>query len=226
MSALLASLNNEDWRAMIEQAVKPSQLESLTRFIHAQQAEHSVYPPQSQWFAALNAVQPKGVRVVILGQDPYHGPNQAHGLSFSVPDGVKTPPSLKNMFKELEADLGVINQTGNLTRWAEQGVLLLNAVLTVNAGLAGSHAKQGWEALTDGLIKAVSDQQSHVVFLLWGNYALKKRALINEHKHTILTAAHPSPLSAYRGWFGCGHFSKTNDALARHAQPAIDWSLS
>lgn len=183
-----------------------------------------IYPPARLVFNAFDITPLDTVRVVILGQDPYHGPGQAMGLSFSVPEGARIPPSLQNIYKEIRNDLGkAIPTNGNLTRWAEQGVLLLNATLTVQAHQAGSHQGKGWEQFTDAVIKKISDKREHVVFLLWGSYAGAKSSLIDESKHLILKAPHPSPLSAHRGFFGCKHFSQTNTYLKKHTISEIDW---
>lgn len=186
----------------------------------------TVFPPEEQVFAALQAVPFDDVRVVILGQDPYHGAGQAHGLSFSVPEGAKFPPSLRNIFKEIDAEFydGIKRDVStDLTRWAKQGVLLLNATLTVQEGKAASHAKLGWSAVTDDIIKAISRKRQHLVFLLWGKHAQDKRPLIADNDHCILEAVHPSPLSASRGFFGCNHFVLTNEWLREHGQPEIEW---
>jgi uracil-DNA glycosylase len=184
----------------------------------------TVFPPEEYVFNAFSLCSFENVRVVILGQDPYHGPGQAHGLSFSVPDGVKTPPSLKNIYKEIKTDIGNdIPLTGNLERWATQGVLLLNATLTVESGKPGSHQKFGWETFTDAVIKKISDEKENVVFLLWGSFARNKKSLIDTAKHLVLEAPHPSPLSAYTGFFGCKHFSQTNRYLASTEQREIVW---
>lgn len=184
-----------------------------------------VYPRGSEIFNAMNTTAFENVRVVIIGQDPYHGPDQAHGLSFSVRKGVPTPPSLQNIYKEIAAEYGVpVPRHGELTRWAEQGVLLLNATLTVRAANAGSHQNRGWESFTDAIIRAVNDHHDHVVFLLWGSYAQKKGAFIDRARHLVLTAPHPSPLSAHRGFLGCGHFKKANDYLAAQGRAPIDWT--
>ena len=183
-----------------------------------------IYPPAPQVFNALHLCPPDQVKVVILGQDPYHGEGQAMGLSFSVPDGLKIPPSLQNIYKELANDLQQpVPTSGNLERWAKQGVLLLNATLTVESGDAGSHQSKGWEEFTDQVIRTVSDTQKNVVFLLWGKFAAAKSALIDESKHLILTAPHPSPLSAHRGFLGCKHFSQTNEYLKNHTIGPIVW---
>jgi uracil-DNA glycosylase len=183
-----------------------------------------VYPPSQDVFVAFSHCPLPQVKIVILGQDPYHGPYQAHGLAFSVPDTVKIPPSLQNIYKEIKSDIGTNPPvSGNLTRWADQGVLLLNSVLTVKAGEAGSHHTFGWETFTDAVIKTVSNERTNVVFLLWGTYAIKKRILIDETKHLVLTAPHPSPLSAHRGFLGCRHFSQTNTYLQKHGKSPIAW---
>jgi len=185
-----------------------------------------IYPAPENIFNAFNSTPLNRVEVVILGQDPYHGPGQAHGLCFSVQEGVAIPPSLRNIFKEIKNDLDFpIPQEGSLQHWADQGVLLLNATLTVEEGKAGSHQGKGWEQFTDTAIKVVNEHCDHVVFMLWGNYAHKKTALIDESKHCVLTAAHPSPLSAHRGFLGCKHFSKANEYLESHGKKAIDWRL-
>lgn len=196
----------------------------IERVEHARQST-VVYPPKDDVFNALTLTPPEQVKVVILGQDPYHGPGQAHGLSFSVPEGIKIPPSLRNMFKALAIDYPdiVLPQNGDLTPWAEQGVLLLNTVLTVEQGKAHSHAKWGWETFTDTVIRKVSDATEHVVFLLWGAHAQKKAALIDGRKHCILTAPHPSPLSAHRGFFDANHFRKTNAYLQQHGRQPVTW---
>jgi uracil-DNA glycosylase len=224
MATVLDLLQSAAWRALIEARVDEPHVRALSAFLSAQErAGHTLYPAKAHWFRALETVAPERVRVVILGQDPYHGANQAQGLSFSVPDGQKLPPSLVNIFKEQATDLGISNASGDLSGWSEQGVLLLNAVLTVTAGQANSHAKQGWEVLTDAIIAALSAAPDPVVFMLWGGYAQKKRLLIDTSKHLVLSAAHPSPLSAYRGWFGSRHFSQANHFLQQQGYAAIDW---
>ncbi|MDG0972025.1 MAG: uracil-DNA glycosylase [Porticoccaceae bacterium] len=185
-----------------------------------------IYPAVSHWFSAFHHTPFDQVRVVILGQDPYHGPNQAHGLCFSVMPGVRVPPSLANIFKELESDLGFLKPShGCLTSWAQQGVLLLNATLTVEDANAGAHQGKGWEKFTDRAIAALNDQREGIVFLLWGSHAQKKGAFIDQSRHLVLKTAHPSPLSAYRGFFGCQHFSTTNTYLQQHGKRPIDWQL-
>ncbi len=185
-----------------------------------------IYPATDNWFNAFRQTPFERVRVVILGQDPYHGPGQAHGLCFSVPPGVPPPPSLQNIFKELQADLGLpIPAHGCLQHWAEQGVLLLNSVLTVEQGQAGAHQGQGWETFTDRVIDVLNREREHIVFLLWGSYAQKKGQFIDRQRHCVLQAPHPSPLSAHRGFLGCRHFSQTNAYLREHGYPPIDWAL-
>ena len=192
----------------------------------AERQQYTCYPPGSKIFAAFDTTPFDKVKVVILGQDPYHEPGQAMGLCFSVPQGIQVPPSLVNIIKEINADLGVdIPATcGNLSGWAEQGVLLLNATLTVRAHQAGSHQRHGWETFTDASIQALSQQRTGIVFLLWGSYAIAKKALIDTSRHLVLTAPHPSPLSAYRGFFGCRHFSQANAYLQSLGQQPIDWT--
>ena len=203
-------------------------MKQLREFLVQQKgAGRVIYPPSSQWFSAFNSTPFDQVRVVILGQDPYHGPNQAHGLCFSVMPGVKVPPSLMNIYKELQDDLAVQPPAhGCLTSWAEQGVLLLNATLTVEQANAGAHQGKGWERFTDQGIRALNDQRDGIVFLLWGSYAQKKGAFIDQSRHLVLKSVHPSPLSAYRGFLGCKHFSTANNYLQQRGQLAIDWQLS
>ena len=202
-------------------------MKQLREFLVQQKgAGRVIYPPSSQWFSAFNSTPFDQVRVVILGQDPYHGPNQAHGLCFSVMPGVKVPPSLMNIYKELQDDLAVQPPShGCLTSWAEQGVLLLNATLTVEQANAGAHQGKGWERFTDQAIRALNDQRDGIVFLLWGSYAQKKGAFIDQSRHLVLKSVHPSPLSAYRGFLGCKHFSTANNYLQQRGQLAIDWQL-
>lgn len=183
-----------------------------------------IYPKGDDIFNALNTTPFNKVRVVILGQDPYHGEGQAHGLSFSVPDGIKPPPSLMNIYKEIASEFETtILKSGNLTHWAKQGVLLLNATLTVEHSLAGSHQNKGWEEFTDAVIRAINDHHTHIVFMLWGSYAQKKGAIIDRHKHLVLKAPHPSPLSAHRGFLGCGHFKTANAYLEKNNREPISW---
>lgn len=214
------------WKeALAEEFGKPY-FESLVRFLHEEKAAgKKIFPPGSQIFRAFDLTPVPQVKVVILGQDPYHGLGQAHGLSFSVPDGVPAPPSLKNIFREIESDLGIrMSGYPNLEKWARQGVLLLNAVLTVRSGEAASHSKIGWEEFTDAVIKYISDNCEGVVFMLWGNFARSKRGLIDCSRHHVLEAAHPSPL-ARGAFFGCRHFSQANSLLASHGRSPVDWSL-
>lgn len=213
------------WQKALEEAfATPSFLQLEQRLQVAYAEGLNIYPAANQLFRAFELCTLNKVKVVILGQDPYHGPGQAHGLSFSVPDGMPFPPSLRNIFKELENDLGIAPPpTGNLERWAAQGVLLLNSILTVQAAVAGSHRNWGWELFTDAVLKTVSEQQASVVFMLWGNFAAQKEALIDQRKHLVLKAPHPSPLSAYKGWWGSQHFSQTNKWLINQGQSAILW---
>eukprot|EP00919_Chromeraceae_sp_WS-2016_P043269 GHVR01103349.1.p1 GENE.GHVR01103349.1~~GHVR01103349.1.p1 ORF type:complete len:198 (+),score=27.74 GHVR01103349.1:86-679(+) len=194
----------------------------LKKFLATEKAnKKTIFPHSKNWFKAFELTAFNKVRVVIIGQDPYHGKGQAHGLCFSVPNGITTPPSLKNIFKELKEDLNIDNKNTDLSPWAKQGVLLLNSVLTVEDSLAASHANQGWEQFVDTAIEQLSEHRENIVFLLWGTYAQKKTQLIDSNKHKILSAPHPSPLSVYRGFFGCKHFSKTNQYL----NPPINWQL-
>ena len=198
--------------------------QKLLASINSDRQKTKVFPPSENVFNAFNLCPIGNVKVVILGQDPYHGDDQAHGLAFSVPNNIKIPPSLNNIYKEIQNDIGKpIRDTGNLEPWAKQGVLLLNATLTVLPALPGSHQGLGWETFTDTVIRTVSVQKEHVVFLLWGKSAQAKTGLIDQSKHIILTAPHPSPFSAYTGFFGCKHFSKTNDYLKQHSRSIIDW---
>ena len=214
------------WKEVLMDEFSASYFVTLKEFLIEEKKKYTVYPPGSLLFNAFNHTPFEQVRVVILGQDPYHGPGQAHGLCFSVPQGIKPPPSLVNIFKEQHDDLGIrIPNHGNLVKWADQGILLLNATLTVRANQAGSHQGKGWEQFTDAVIRKISEQRVGIVFLLWGRYAQAKEELIDQSKHYILKAAHPSPFSAFNGFFGCKHFSKTNDLLARHALPPVDWEL-
>jgi uracil-DNA glycosylase len=214
------------WREVLQDELRQPYLRDLADYVAEERARYPIYPADEHVFAALEHADYDAVRVVILGQDPYHGPNQAHGLSFSVPPGVPHPPSLLNIFKELRDDLGCpIPRHGTLTRWAEQGVLLLNAVLTVRAGQAGSHAGKGWERLTDAIIQTLSAREQGAVFVLWGRYAQQKRSLIDTSRHGVIASAHPSPLSAHNGFFGSRPFSQVNAALERMGQQPIDWCL-
>jgi len=212
------------WQKALQAEFDKPYFQTLAKEIKNAYLNKTVYPPPKYIFNAFNLCPFDKVKVVIIGQDPYHGPGQAHGLCFSVPEKVKIPPSLQNIYKEIASDLGKeLPDSGNLEHWAKQGVLLLNATLTVEAGRAGSHQGKGWETFTDAVIKTISDQKEHVVFLLWGNYARAKAKLIDSKKHLILEAAHPSPLSAHNGFFGCRHFSKTNEYLKEHSLTPIDW---
>lgn len=216
----------ESWKRELADQFASPYFEELKNFLVAEKQQYPVYPPGSLIFNAFNLTPFDKVKVVIIGQDPYHEPGQAHGLCFSVQPGTKFPPSLMNIFQELQNDLGLpMPQNGNLEKWAQQGVLLLNATLTVRAHQAGSHQRRGWEIFTDAAISRLSMQRSGIVFLLWGSYAQAKIQLIDTSKHFILTAPHPSPLSAYRGFFGCKHFSKTNEILIQNGQTPIDWRL-
>jgi uracil-DNA glycosylase len=222
----LSELLPEDWRAALVPLLDPGATAALGEFVAAEYAAHTVYPPIEDLFAAYRLCPPQRTRVLILGQDPYHGPGQAHGLSCSVRDGVRIPPSLRNVFKELAEDIGVTAPPiGDLTGWAQQGVLLLNAVLTVRAAAAASHAGKGWEAFTDATIRALNAGDERVVFLLWGGYARKKAALITNPAHVVLEAGHPSPLNP-SGFRGVRPFSATNKALADAGRPPIDWDLA
>ena len=215
------------WKeALADEFAKPYVKELKGFIVSEVKNGERVYPPLSCIFAAFDKTPFWNVRVVILGQDPYHGHGQAHGLCFSVPRGIAQPPSLVNIFKELHSDAGIpVPASGNLEKWAAQGVFLLNATLTVRAGVAGSHQKKGWEEFTDAAIRTLSDKREGLIFLLWGRYAQSKESLINTSKHTVFKAAHPSPLSAYAGFFGCKHFSKTNETLRNAGKKEIDWSL-
>ena len=224
MSLDLLELLPEDWRARMEPLLDPLALAALGAFVAGEYESRTVYPPQADLFSAFRHCSYDDARVLILGQDPYHGAGQAHGLSFSVREGVAKPPSLRNIFKELHSDLGVpVPETGDLIPWADQGVLLLNAVLTVRAGEAGSHAGKGWEEFTDAAIEALNAKDSRVVFVLWGAYARKKARLVTAPHHVVLESAHPSPLSAKK-FFGTRPFSAVNKALADTGLAEIDWS--
>lgn len=214
----------ESWRQVLQPEFDKPYFELLTDFVRQSYRTHRCFPPAAQIFRAFDICPFDSVRVVIIGQDPYHEPGQAQGLCFSVGEGVQIPPSLENIYKELNRDLGKpIPASGDLTRWAEQGVLLLNATLTVEAHRAGSHQNKGWEELTDAAISALNARRNNLVFMLWGSYAQRKGQYIDRKRHLVLTAPHPSPLSAYRGFIGCGHFSAANRYLAEHGLPPIDW---
>ena len=215
---------DSSWKSRLANEFNAPYFEQLTNFVRDAYTHHQIFPPAKLIFNAFDLCPFDKVKVVIIGQDPYHGLGQAHGLSFSVNEDIPLPPSLKNIYQEIRSDLGIqALPHGNLERWAKQGVLLLNATLTVQADLAGSHQKKGWETFTDSAIKAVSEEKEHVVFLLWGNYAQQKAQYIDRTKHLILTAVHPSPLSAHRGFFGCKHFSQANQYLKEHGLEPINW---
>jgi uracil-DNA glycosylase len=212
------------WKKYLSNEFNADYFRQLIDFVRAEYQTQTVYPPGREIFRAFDCADFDDVRVVIIGQDPYHGPGQANGLCFSVRDGVTFPPSLRNIFKEIQKDLDKpIPKSGDLERWAQQGVLLLNATLTVRASAAGSHQNKGWEQFTDAVIKAISDSKTNVVFLLWGAYAQKKGEIIDRNKHLVLMSAHPSPFSADRGFFGNKHFSKTNEYLKSKGLKEIDW---
>lgn len=215
------------WKEALRQEFSKNYFEQIAAFLKVEKTQgKTIYPPGQFIFNAFGQTPFDKVKVVLLGQDPYHGPGQAMGLSFSVPDGIKPPPSLVNIYKELNKNIGMpIPKTGDLTPWAQQGVLLLNASLTVRAGEPNSHAKIGWHIFTDAVISKISDEKRGVVFLLWGSFAQQKQVLIDETKHHVLKAAHPSPFSVDKGFFGCKHFSKTNELLARDGVEPIDWML-
>ncbi len=216
----------ESWLEVLSDEFDKPYFADLKSFLVEEKRQYPVYPPGTLIFNAFAHTPFQKVKVVILGQDPYHGKGQAHGLSFSVPDGVKPPPSLVNIFKEIENDLGIAPpSSGNLEQWADQGVFLLNATLTVRASTAGSHQNKGWEIFTDKVIETLSAKREHLVFMLWGNYARAKKRLIDTQKHLVLEAAHPSPFSVHNGFFGCRHFSKANQYLQQHGIEPIDWSI-
>ncbi|MCU7694666.1 uracil-DNA glycosylase [Haoranjiania flava] len=214
------------WKEVLKEEFAKRYFEHIAMFLKAEkQSGRKIFPPGNLIFNAFEQTPFDKVKVVLLGQDPYHNDGQAHGLCFSVPNGVAFPPSLKNIFKEINDDLGIpIPKTGDLTKWARQGVLLLNAALTVRAHDANSHSKIGWSTFTDAVIKKISDEKEGVIFLLWGRFAQDKQVLIDATKHHILKAAHPSPLSAHNGFFGCRHFSATNELLAKQGKAPIDWN--
>ena len=213
-----------DWKALLAEEFSKPYFEELTRFVKEEYATRRIYPRGSNIFRAFDKCPLDKLKVGIIGQDPYHGPGQAHGLCFSVDEGVPHPPSLQNIFKEVAADIGTpIPTSGNLDRWAEQGVLLLNAVLTVREHEAASHAGKGWEQFTDAVVRKIAERKRGVVYLLWGSYAQKKGAIANPAENCILKAVHPSPLSAYRGFLGCKHFSKANEYLISTGQTPINW---
>ncbi|KAA6342294.1 Uracil-DNA glycosylase [termite gut metagenome] len=214
----------ESWKLRLQPEFEKGYFHILTDFVREEYKQYTIYPPGSLIFNAFNLCPFDKVKVVIIGQDPYHGPGQAHGLCFSVNDGVPFPPSLINIFQEIKNDIGGNTpQSGNLTRWAKQGVLLLNATLTVRAHLAGSHQNKGWEVFTDAAIRLLAEERSNMVFILWGAYAQRKGAFIDRTKHLVLTSAHPSPLSAYSGFFNNKHFSRTNEYLKSYGDTEIVW---
>lgn len=216
---------SKEWDELLENEFNTPSYKKLREFLKAEYSNHIVYPDMYNIFNSLKHTSFEDISVVIIGQDPYHEEGQAMGLSFSVPQGVKKPPSLVNIYKEIEAEFNVkMPSSGDLTSWAKQGVLLLNSVLTVRAHQANSHKGKGWEQFTDGVIKKISDCKKNVVFILWGSYARSKKALIDTTKHLVLESAHPSPLSAYNGFFGCGHFAKANDYLTSNGKNPIKWS--
>lgn len=215
------------WKKRLAGEFNSSYFISLREFLVAEKKTKTIFPPGKKIFNAFNAAPFEMVKVVIIGQDPYHGEGQANGLCFSVEKGIPFPPSLLNIFKEIKDDLGfAIPPHGDLSKWAQQGVLLLNATLTVRKGEAGSHQKRGWETFTDAVIRKISEEKQGVVFLLWGRFAQDKEKLIDTTKHYVLKSAHPSPLSAYNGFFGCRHFSKTNELLKKSGQDSIDWKIT
>ena len=217
---------DHSWREVLQDEFQAPYFKELKSFLIVEKSKYRIFPAGRDIFAAFNHTPFHAVKVVILGQDPYHGPGQAHGLCFSVNKGIDKPPSLINIFKEIQNDLGISPPThGNLESWAKRGVLLLNATLTVRAHQAGSHQNKGWERFTDAAIKALSEKRTGIVFLLWGQYAQAKASMINANDHAVLKAPHPSPLSASRGFFGCGHFSKTNHILSQWGKEIIDWTI-
>jgi len=215
----------KDWSEQLDFIFKQDHYRHLLEFLEYESTHNkTIYPPKDQMFNAFDLSSFKNTKVIILGQDPYHNEGQAHGLSFSVPDGIRVPPSLRNIYQELSSDLSITpSQSGNLTHWATQGVLLLNSALTVEKNSPGSHAKSGWVDFTDTVIDILNEKKQNLVFLLWGAYAQKKTELIDQDKHLVLMTAHPSPFSAHKGFFGCKHFSKTNDYLKIHKLKTINW---
>jgi uracil-DNA glycosylase len=217
-------LSEKSWGKALYQELQKEYISNLYQFLISEYTKSTIYPSWNNIFLALNLCPLNKIKVVIIGQDPYHNPNQATGLAFSVPSNSKIPPSLNNIFKEIKSDLGINpNQNGDLARWAKQGVLLLNTTLTVKENQPASHQNQGWEVLTDRIIKLISEEKFHIVFILWGKQAQTKKSLIDSKKHLILESNHPSPLSAYRGFFGNKHFSQTNTYLIQHKVKPIDW---
>ena len=215
----------EQWRTVLDTVFAEPYMRDVMTFTNGERAQgKTIFPAEENVFRAFAETPLDTVKIVILGQDPYHGMGQAQGLSFSVPEGVRIPPSLRNIFKEIELEYGQNpGPTGDLTRWARQGVMLLNATLTVEEGKAGSHQKKGWEKFTDTVIRIINDKADHVVFMLWGAYAQQKKSLINQNRHLVLEAPHPSPLSAHRGFLGCNHFRDANEYLTRHGRTPVDW---
>jgi uracil-DNA glycosylase len=214
----------QEWKTLLQNEFDAPYFEVLTTFVKKEYTHHTIFPPAKLIFNAFNQCPVSKVKVVILGQDPYHGVGQAHGLCFSVPERIAAPPSLKNIVREIINDVGhTMLKSPNLETWVQQGVFLLNATLTVRMNQAGSHQNQGWEQFTDAVMKKLSDEKDHIVFLLWGAYAGRKKVLIDESKHLVLTSVHPSPLSAHQGFFGNHHFSKTNEFLVAHGQTPINW---
>ena len=227
MSEAINPSIDESWKNLLIDEFRSPYFIKLKDFLITERQQFTIYPSGKDIFAAFNYTPFNDVKVVIIGQDPYHGAGQAHGLCFSVKEGIKPPPSLMNIFKELQSDIGFeIPKSGSLEKWAKQGVLLLNATLTVRASQAGSHQKQGWEHFTNAVISKISDQKTGVIFILWGNFAKEKKTLIDTSKHHVLYAAHPSPFSAYNGFFGCRHFSITNELLLKQGITPIDWNLT
>ena len=217
----------KSWKKVLQPYFETKEFQDLANFVREEYLTKTIYPSPKNVFDAFNSTPFDKVKVVIIGQDPYHNPGQAHGLCFSVQDGVAPPPSLKNIYKELDTDLGIKKDftKGNLTDWTNQGILLINSVLTVRKNEPGSHANKGWEQFTDEVIKQLSDKKENLVFLLWGNYAKQKGAVIDRSKHLVLESAHPSPFSAHNGFFGCKHFSQTNKYLKEHSKKEIDWAI-
>ena len=214
----------ESWKRELAEEWEKDYFVRLTQFVREEYATKQIFPPGRQIFAAFNSTPFHDVKVVVLGQDPYHDVGQANGLCFSVNDGIQFPPSLRNIFKEIESDIGTpVPQSGDLSRWAKQGVLLLNATLTVEAHRAGSHQRHGWEQFTDSVIAHLAEHRDNLVFILWGSYAIGKGAFIDRSRHLVLTSVHPSPLSAHRGFFGNHHFSRTNQYLIEHGKTPIEW---
>lgn len=217
---------NNDWDNILKDLFKKKETNQLFDFVNNERKQKNIFPRENDIFKAFKLCSFEKTKIIIIGQDPYHKINQANGLAFSVPKIQPIPPSLKNIYKELHKDTNIKTpQNGDLSKWANQGVLLLNSILTVRENEAGSHSKSGWQNFTDSVITILSDKKKHLIFILWGNYSKKKQKLINTKKHDILTAAHPSPLAAYRGFFGCKHFSKSNKILLKKNKKIINWSL-